>query len=99
MGISLLTSYHGAQIFESLGLADEVVEGTFPGTASRVGGLDYDDLAAEVAEFSRVTFGNDAFDGMVARVEGEGGLEGKATKLFNYGFLNYFKSGGKFIVT
>ncbi|KAJ1437181.1 ferredoxin-dependent glutamate synthase [Ochromonadaceae sp. CCMP2298] len=95
MGISLLTSYHGAQIFESLGLADEVVTGTFPGTASRVGGLDYDDLAAEVAEFSRVTFGNDAFADMVARVEGEvqDGKAGKATKLFNYGFLNYFKSG------
>ena len=38
MGISTLQSYKGAQIFEAVGLADEVVERCFAGTASRVQG-------------------------------------------------------------
>jgi len=92
IGISLLTSYHGAQIFETLGLSDEVVQETFKGTASRVGGLSYDDIAAEYAEFARITFGDAAFEDMVKKVE-EPNDEGKVKKLFNYGFLNYFKSG------
>ena len=38
MGISTLQSYKGAQIFEAVGLADDVVERCFAGTASRVQG-------------------------------------------------------------
>ena len=36
MGISTLQSYKGAQIFEALGIADEVIERCFAGTASRL---------------------------------------------------------------
>ncbi len=39
MGISTLTSYCGAQIFEAIGLAPELVERCFTGTASRIGGI------------------------------------------------------------
>ena len=39
MGISTVDSYRGAQIFEVVGLADEVVELCFAGTPSMVGGL------------------------------------------------------------
>lgn len=92
MGISLLTSYQGAQIFESLGIADDVLMDSFRGTPSRVGGLTYDDIAAECAEFSRITFGDEIFQNMVQQVEQDGQDIG-ATKLFNYGFLNYLKSG------
>lgn len=38
MGISTLQSYRGAQIFEALGLADDVIERAFCGTVSRIGG-------------------------------------------------------------
>ena len=38
MGISLLTSYHGAQIFECYGLGPELIDAAFKGTVSRVGG-------------------------------------------------------------
>ncbi|KAJ2792931.1 glutamate synthase [NADH], partial [Coemansia helicoidea] len=38
MGISTLQSYKGAQIFEALGVAQEVIDKCFAGTASRVGG-------------------------------------------------------------
>ncbi len=48
MGISLLTSYHGAQIFEAIGLSREVIDVAFRGTLSRIGGLTLADLAQEV---------------------------------------------------
>ena len=48
MGISTLQSYKGAQIFEALGLADEVVEKCFRGTASRIKGIGFDCLAEEL---------------------------------------------------
>ena len=47
MGISTLQSYKGAQIFEALGLKDEVVDRCFVGTASRVQGVSLDVLATE----------------------------------------------------
>lgn len=40
MGISTLRSYRGAQMFEAVGLSDSFVDEYFPGTASRIGGMD-----------------------------------------------------------
>jgi glutamate synthase (NADPH) large chain len=48
MGISTLQSYKGAQIFEAVGLADDVVERAFVGTASRVQGVGLEVLAEEM---------------------------------------------------
>jgi glutamate synthase (ferredoxin) len=47
MGISLLTSYQGAQIFEALGLDDDVIARSFKGTTSRIGGAGFEDIASE----------------------------------------------------
>ena len=47
MGISTLQSYKGAQIFEAVGLKDEVVDRCFIGTASRIQGVDFEVLATE----------------------------------------------------
>ena len=47
MGISTLQSYHGAQIFEALGISREVVDTYFNGTVSRIGGLTLDEIARE----------------------------------------------------
>jgi glutamate synthase (NADPH/NADH) large chain len=47
MGISTLASYKGAQIFEALGLQDEVIERCFKGTSSRIQGCSWDVLAEE----------------------------------------------------
>jgi len=95
MGISLLTSYHGAQIFESLGIADAVLLKSFKGTPSRFSGVTYDEIAAETVEFSRRAFGDEQFVDMAAKIENSVVEEGdeKKQKLFNYGFLNFFKSG------
>jgi len=47
MGISTLQSYHGAQIFEAIGLNSEVVDRYFTWTASRIEGVGLDVLARE----------------------------------------------------
>jgi glutamate synthase domain-containing protein 2/glutamate synthase domain-containing protein 1/glutamate synthase domain-containing protein 3 len=47
MGISTIPSYCGAQIFEAIGLAPELIERYFTGTPSRIGGIGIDTLAAE----------------------------------------------------
>jgi glutamate synthase (NADPH/NADH) large chain len=47
IGISTLQSYKGAQIFEAIGLRDDVINRCFAGTASRIQGVDFNVLAEE----------------------------------------------------
>ncbi|MCP4650624.1 MAG: glutamate synthase large subunit [PVC group bacterium] len=47
MGISTLQGYRGAQIFEALGLNDQVIEHCFSGTISRINGAGFDVLERE----------------------------------------------------
>ena len=47
MGISTLQSYRGAQIFEAIGLNEEIVDKCFTGTASRISGIGFDIIAKE----------------------------------------------------
>ena len=49
MGVSTVASYTGAQIFEATGLGEEVIGACFAGTSSRLGGVGFDQLAAETA--------------------------------------------------
>jgi len=49
MGISTVASYTGAQIFETVGLGDEVIDECFAGTAARLGGAGFDQIAADTA--------------------------------------------------
>ena len=48
MGISTVASYTGAQVFEAIGLGQELVDEYFTGTTSRLGGVGLDVIAAEV---------------------------------------------------
>jgi len=50
MGISVLSSYQGAQIFEAVGLGKELVERCFTGTASQIGGIGFAEIARESIE-------------------------------------------------
>ncbi|MBK1786913.1 glutamate synthase large subunit [Prauserella cavernicola] len=59
MGVSTVASYTGAQIFEAIGLGEEVIEACFTGTTSRLGGVGFDLLADEVAERHRRAFPSD----------------------------------------
>ena len=45
MGISTIQSYCGAQIFEAVGLEQELIDRHFTGTASRIGGIGLEVLA------------------------------------------------------
>ena len=54
MGISTVASYTGAQVFEALGLSQQVVDDCFTGTSSRLGGVGLDVLAEEVAARHRL---------------------------------------------
>jgi len=47
MGISTIASYTGAQVFEAIGLSQEVVDEYFVGTTSRLGGVSLDVIAQE----------------------------------------------------
>ena len=47
MGISTIRSYTGAQIFEAVGLGDDLVESYFKGTPSRIGGINIATLEQE----------------------------------------------------
>ena len=47
MGISTVASYTGAQIFEAIGLGQDLVDEYFTGTVSRLGGIGLDQVAEE----------------------------------------------------
>jgi glutamate synthase (NADPH/NADH) large chain len=48
MGVSTVASYTGAQIFECLGLGDDVIQQYFTGTPSKLGGLGLEEIAEEI---------------------------------------------------
>ena len=56
IGISLLASYHGAQIFEAIGLGADVIETAFSGTTSRVAGMTLSELANETLSMHSKAF-------------------------------------------
>jgi len=56
MGISTIRSYTGAQIFEAVGLSQELVDRYFTGTASRLGGIDMETLEEEALLCHRIAY-------------------------------------------
>jgi Glutamate synthase domain 2 len=50
MGISTVASYTGAQVFEAIGLGQDVVDEYFTGTTSRLGGVSLEVIASEAAQ-------------------------------------------------
>jgi len=75
IGISLLSSYQGAQIFEAIGVGKELIDTAFVGTPSRIGGLTFEDLAEEVAEWHAAAKFNDE----------------EPKLLRNYGFVKFYQ--------
>ena len=74
MGFSLLSSYQGAQIFDIYGLASDVVETSFIGSTSRIGGMTMDDLAKET-----ISFWNKAFPELPSKLEFFGFITSRPT--------------------
>jgi glutamate synthase (NADPH/NADH) large chain len=56
MGISTVASYCGAQVFEAIGLEQELVDEYFTDTVSRLGGIGLDEIAEEVARRHRIAY-------------------------------------------
>ena len=56
MGVSTVASYRGAQIFEAIGISNEVIDKYFTGTTSRLGGVGLEVLAQEVAKRHDVAY-------------------------------------------
>jgi glutamate synthase domain-containing protein 2 len=56
MGISTLQSYKGAQVFEAVGLADEVVDRCFTGTTSRIQGAGFDAIYTDIARLHEMAY-------------------------------------------
>jgi glutamate synthase domain-containing protein 2/glutamate synthase domain-containing protein 1/glutamate synthase domain-containing protein 3 len=80
MGISVLNSYQGAQIFEAIGIGSEVVDFAFTGVQSKVGGIGF----AEIAEESLIRH-RAAFETQVPA--------GETLDLGDPGYNRYRKSG------
>ena len=56
MGISTLQSYHGAQMFEAVGIDEELLRRYFSGTAGRLGGVDLAAIAGDCERRHREAF-------------------------------------------
>ncbi|MCF7688167.1 MAG: glutamate synthase large subunit [Cephaloticoccus sp.] len=87
MGISTLLSYHGAQLFEALGIGPKVIAECFPRTASPIGGIGYAEIAVETLRRH-----NNAF-APVPAVEGAASPADTAAALHNEGYLRVNKRG------
>ncbi|MDR2196912.1 MAG: glutamate synthase large subunit [Coriobacteriales bacterium] len=83
MGISTVRSYHGAQIFEALGLSSELIDAYFTDTTSRIGGITLADLEAETTRRHAA-----AFDPVTAALPLDPGGEYKWRAKGEYHLLN-----------
>lgn len=62
MGISTVAGYKGAQLFEAVGLADNVINQYFTGTPSRIEGINLNQIEAEYEQKYQSAYGNHAID-------------------------------------
>lgn len=56
MGISTLQSYKGAQVFEAVGLGEDIISHCFAGTTSRIQGTDFEALYTDIQRFHEAGF-------------------------------------------
>lgn len=62
MGISTVAGYHGAQLFEAVGISAAVCDQYFAGTASRIGGLSLQQIEGEYVARYQTAYGSQASD-------------------------------------
>jgi len=56
MGISTIASYRGSQLFEAVGINDDVVELCFTGTTCRLKGARFEDLQSDQAKLAKLAW-------------------------------------------
>jgi glutamate synthase (ferredoxin) len=71
MGISTIKSYCGAQIFEAVGLGQELIDKYFTWTPSRIGGIGLEAIAREVQQQHMKAFPEIALNGRTLEVYGQ----------------------------
>ncbi|XP_018496829.1 glutamate synthase 1 [NADH], chloroplastic [Galendromus occidentalis] len=71
MGIATLQSYKGAQIFEIVGLSQEVVDKCFKNSASRISGCTFRHLADDTFERHKIAYADHLCDTFVLRNPGQ----------------------------
>jgi glutamate synthase (NADPH/NADH) large chain/glutamate synthase (ferredoxin) len=84
MGISVLSSYCGAQIFEAIGIGPQVIEQCFWKTPSQVGGIGYVEIARE---------------SLTRHEKGFAAVPAEPTKLDDPGFYRFRRNGENHAVT
>ncbi|MBX9741947.1 MAG: glutamate synthase large subunit [Chthoniobacterales bacterium] len=87
MGISVISSYRGAQTFEAIGLCSELVEECFTGTASPIEGIGFEEIAAESLIRHQLAY--------ASAVE----IPLEAGKLEDPGYYRFRRSGEMHVVT
>ena len=60
MGISTLRSYHGGQIFESVGINKDLIDKYFTGTAAKISGVGLEEICKEALMFHDQAFNNNS---------------------------------------
>ncbi len=58
MGISVVSSYRGAQVFEAIGISTKLVEECFTGTATQIEGVGFTEIAQESLTRHTMAYGN-----------------------------------------
>jgi glutamate synthase (ferredoxin) len=93
MGISTIQSYQGSQIFEAIGISQEVIDKYFTGTVSRVGGITLKDIQNDVEAMHRTAFDPLGLD--INMQLDDGGAHkfrsGKEEHLFNPATIHLFQ--------
>ncbi len=57
MGISLVSSYRGAQVFEAIGVSTKVIDECFAGTTTQIQGVGFNEIATESLTRHHMAFG------------------------------------------
>lgn len=86
MGISVLNSYQGAQIFEGIGISKEVIDFSFTGIHSKIAGIGFEDIADESIIRHRAAFETEV-------------PIGETLNLGDPGYNRYRKSGERHALT
>ena len=86
MGISVVDSYRGAHLFDSLGLSQEVVDGCFYGTPAPLGGIGFDELDAQLRQMWTPTENNGEQE------DGAAAITTAVKDLPDYGWVRFRKA-------
>ena len=86
MGISTISSYRGAQIFEALGLGKDVIARCFVDTVSDLGGVGFTELGADILARHKAGFPEPVTEGPAGKPAGR-------VRLPDYGFIRYRREG------